>query len=697
MQDSANPSNEALALARSVRFTTSSSGDRLLVAGESEAHIFDGRIYVDIATALSPSVSWEEMRGRLSARYQLAEIQAALVALAKVGYVRPLRDSIDRGCAAWWEALGAEPAPRCVSLEWLCPAGQQMIQEALASCDIAVSSGADLRLVLTDDYLRPELGDINRQGRCWLPAKAIGYKLWLGPLFRPGQSPCWECLAWWLRMHRWQQWAFHGWRDGNYPPQPSVANLPATFAIAAGMIATATASVLAAGEQPKFAGALLTFDTTTLRQILHEVRPIPGCPVCGGRQPASPLALRSFTSDVAGVVTQMDVSSRPVAGLFHAHGDFVHALPAVRTTAIMRPGEAYGKGTNAEAAETACVAEALERYSLAWRGDEPIIRASLGAIDAIAPNTIAQYSEAQLATRTVQECGENSMFWIPAPLDPKTEVGWVECQRVGEGPARYVPAAGVYFAYPFETAEPYVIADSNGCAAGRNHEEALANALFELIERDALAIWWYNRVRRPSVPLPEMKDEAIEEIVTGLQKEGRVPEVLEITTDLKLPAYVALAPKADGSEVVFGAAAHVCPQRALYKALAEVSQIAYWKDRVSPNPELAEWLRVANTQKPEFEWLMPLGTASLPARRLATPTQSIEACAENLTRAGIEAYWIEVTRREIGLPVVRAIAPGLRNPWARFAPGRLYDTPVRLGWRSRPAEESSLNPIHCML
>jgi oxazoline/thiazoline synthase len=40
------------------------------------------------------------------------------------------------------------------------------------------------------------------------------------------------------------------------------------------------------------------------------------------------------------------------------------------------------------------------------------------------------------------------------------------------------------------------------------------------------------------------------------------------------------------------------------------------------------------------------------------------------------------------------IVPGLRHFYRRFAPGRLYDVPVKLGWRDRPLAEDELNPIH---
>jgi ribosomal protein S12 methylthiotransferase accessory factor len=43
--------------------------------------------------------------------------------------------------------------------------------------------------------------------------------------------------------------------------------------------------------------------------------------------------------------------------------------------------------------------------------------------------------------------------------------------------------------------------------------------------------------------------------------------------------------------------------------------------------------------------------------------------------------------------VVKAVVPGLRHFWPRFAPGRLYEAPVRLGWLERPRAEAELNPV----
>ena len=45
------------------------------------------------------------------------------------------------------------------------------------------------------------------------------------------------------------------------------------------------------------------------------------------------------------------------------------------------------------------------------------------------------------------------------------------------------------------------------------------------------------------------------------------------------------------------------------------------------------------------------------------------------------------------MPVVKVIVPGMRHFWSRFAPGRLYDVPVKLGWLPAPLTEEQLNPI----
>jgi ribosomal protein S12 methylthiotransferase accessory factor len=58
----------------------------------------------------------------------------------------------------------------------------------------------------------------------------------------------------------------------------------------------------------------------------------------------------------------------------------------------------------------------------------------------------------------------------------------------------------------------------------------------------------------------------------------------------------------------------------------------------------------------------------------------------------LETLIVDLTRPDVGLPVVKVIIPGLRPFWARFAPGRLYDVPSAMGWTAARLSEQELNP-----
>jgi ribosomal protein S12 methylthiotransferase accessory factor len=73
--------------------------------------------------------------------------------------------------------------------------------------------------------------------------------------------------------------------------------------------------------------------------------------------------------------------------------------------------------------------------------------------------------------------------------------------------------------------------------------------------------------------------------------------------------------------------------------------------------------------------------------------QDIQHCMTVLAEHGLEMLVLNQTRPDVGLPVVKVMVPGLRHFWARFAPGRLYDVPVRMGWLAQKKLESELNPI----
>jgi ribosomal protein S12 methylthiotransferase accessory factor len=249
--------------------------------------------------------------------------------------------------------------------------------------------------------------------------------------------------------------------------------------------------------------------------------------------------------------------------------------------------------------------------------------------------------------------------------------------------------------YPFAGGPRFCAADTNGCAAGQSVAEARLGALLELIERDAVAVWWYNRLRRPALELAGVPGIGHEEFDGEFRELGRSLWVLDVTTDLGVPACVAVAAKLDGSEPCFGASAGMSYADAVRKAVAEAAQICFWAGRGEGPEELLAWLRHATLA--DNPYLVPEDRREARAFGSHSAEGALVDCVARLTAAGIRPLFIDQTRRELGTPVVRAVAPGLRHFWARLGPGRLYDVPVRMGIRAEARSEDEMNPVACMI
>ncbi|MCY3923789.1 MAG: YcaO-like family protein, partial [Chloroflexi bacterium] len=89
----------------------------------------------------------------------------------------------------------------------------------------------------------------------------------------------------------------------------------------------------------------------------------------------------------------------------------------------------------------------------------------------------------------------------------------------------------------------------------------------------------------------------------------------------------------------------------------------------------------------------PRGRSDYPVPDTADTRDDVEHCRALVEARGMEFLVLDQTRPDIGMPVVRVIVPGMRHFWERFAPGRLFDVPVSMGWRANRLSEKELNPV----
>ncbi len=600
---------------------------------------------------------------------------------------------------------------------------------------------AELSVVLCDDYLADGLAGIDaahrQTGRPWLLAKLTGAQVWVGPVFTPGDGACWQCLA--ARL----------W--GNRPAEAHVrdafglsgalarpeASIPPLRAMGLGLVALQTTQWLA-GQRYPGQRSLWIFDSRELSGRPHEIVARPQCPACGNpelisEQTRQPVVVRSrpkrhlgsgghralapeqvmaryrhLVSPVTGVIREIRRDPRGPTFLnsFSSGPNAALGMRGARRIRSVLRQENGGKGVTPEEAEVGALCEALERYSGRLQGDELRVRGSLRTLGdaAIHPDRCQLFHPRQFTGRARWNSAHSASHRVCDPFDDEAMLDWTPVWSLTRRQHRLLPTGMLYFGTHTGGGPVHVLADSNGNAAGASIEDAILQGMLELVERDAVAIWWYNRIPRPGVDLDGFGDpwlDRLRDVYAGL---GREVWVLDVTADLGVPTMVAVSRRTGTprEDIMFGFGAHFDPATALRRALTELNQLlpaVLDVDEMSgqDDPDAMRWWQQATVADQPYLVPDPTSPARTPAdySYVHTPdlADDIGTLRTRLENAGLEVLVLDQTRPDVGLPVVKVIVPGMRGFWARFAPGRLYDVPVELGRLTTPTEYHELNPL----
>ncbi len=591
---------------------------------------------------------------------------------------------------------------------------------------VAITDDAPIELLLVRDYLAPDVIEgvtarLTTSTKHLVPCKPVGTRIWLGPVLGAGAS-CWDCLTHRLRENSPVETSIYR-ASGNLAGPRTPPHTPSSLETAARFAVTRLlrSGILDAngGELP-----LCTLDFTQFVTRDHAIPRRPQCPTCGDptlmtrRAHAQPRLVptpKTFTSDGGHRIMPPDETIRrlrkhvdPLTGLLSNSGPIRHRSDALRhvfgathfvTPAPGDPAEttrfemmSVGKGKTRAQAEASALCEALERKCARYQGDEAkqLARFVDVADRAVSPNELLLFSDSQFSrARNAKHAHVASprSQRVPLRFDPERATWWTPAWSLSHQRQRLVPLAFAFAGTPYAAPGRDCDWDSNGCAAGNCFEEALLQGLFELIERDAAAVYWYNRICRPATALDAYGDDYGLRVRELYASYGYDVWALDITHDLEVPTYFAMARERGGSRFAAGLGCHLDPKLALQRALSELHQVF---DPLVTAPPL--WDLTAVVQP---AYLYPNEERSVVHENLASKdlATDITLLVERLRRAGLETLVVDYTRPDADLYTVKAIVPGLRHFWPRFAPGRLYDVPVRLGWRQSRATESQLNPL----
>ncbi len=701
---------------------------------EHRKFFLHGELYVAIAEAIGKNGKDTNVLIRELARnFPVDQIQEALKRLYERRYVTIASPVTTGAVAAFWASLGLPPEAaenalaNCrVRVEAVDVKGAKELTTALTNLGVrVVARSADLTVTLVNDYLDRHLAELNSKRvddkTPWLLVQPAGAFPLVGPVFKPGESACWTCLS--DRMLRNRE--IKGFLDRSeahiVAESPLVQNPFGHGAIQ--FAAVEIAKAIASGFRTDLRDHIASFDLMGATVTKHFVAHRPQCPVCGDKKLQNPkrapepieiypgtrlimtsggyrsvssrqtvARYRKHVSPLTGVVTKLEKmdGDLPLNTNFFAHHNF--SAPAMNVDQLRSGlnGGSSGKGSTAEQAEASALMEAIERYSGIFQGDEIRMKrrfTDFAEGEAMLANDVQCYSEAQFASR------QDGNHEVPDPIEPDAKIEWSPAWSLRDHKFKYFPTGLLYFFYEdFHT-------DSNGCAAGNTREEAIVQGFLELVERDAYAIWWYNRLRRPEVDLGEFDDAYIRDIKSQFADHGRRIWVLDITNDLGVPTYVAMMHWIkDGKEhIEFGSGAHFDRRIALLRSLTELSQFLSIGE-TGLRGDQSSLDGVTPLKVENYPFLLPANDSiAAPPLGLDVPLDDVkaqvEACVEVASRAGYDFLVRDQTRPDVEVPVVRVIVPGLRHFYMRFGPGRLYDVPVKMGLLDQPLREDELTPF----
>ena len=724
-------------------------GEAVYLIGETGVTAIQGSHVESLAPLLDGTRDLAAVLRDLPAGLTADTVGRMLTRLAAAGLIGPRGEedgsATTEATLAYWDAAGldssdavAATTTSLVSVVAIGDIAHDSLVEALHRNEIMVTPrGGDLTVVACADYLAPELRDIDEAhraaGKPWLLVKPVGAEVSVGPFFTPGDGPCWRCLAVRLSANRKAE-AHVRRRCGQQGPAPRPAiGLPSLSAMALEIASVETAKWLA-GIRQDAQRTIWSYDSLTMRVAQHDVRVRPQCSGCGdpgvvARRAFEPVELtsrakhssdggghrssppqevldtyRHLVGPVTGIVKEIrrDDNGPAFFNSFRS-GSNVAAGEGIEGLRSALRADTGGKGVTALDARVGALCEAVERRSGVYVGDEARVSGSYRSLTgrAIHPDTVQHYHPHQFAGRERWNAAHSDFQHVTTPFDEDEVMDWTPLWSLTGQRHKLLPTGLLYFGAP---CSPSVRANSNGCAAGSSLEDAVLQGLLELVERDAVAIWWYNRTAAPGMDLDSFHDPWItrnREVHASL---GREVWLLDVTADLGVPVMVALSRSTGGGpreDIVLGCGAHLDPRIAARRALTELNQcmpmVCGSTGTRGLDVDVRRWFETATIA--DHPWLVP--DSAEPARvalhhgythreDLADDVHAIRATLED---RGMELLVLDQTRPDLGLPVVRVVVPGLRHFWSRFAQGRLYDVPVQLGRLTRPHRYDELNPI----
>ncbi|WUH98314.1 YcaO-like family protein [Spirillospora sp. NBC_00431] len=264
-------------------------------------------------------------------------------------------------------------------------------------------------------------------------------------------------------------------------------------------------------------------------------------------------------------------------------------------------------------------------------------------------------------------------------VDEYTPLLWLDGRRLPDGAPVAVPyeAVSIDFTLPRGLTAAGLCRDSNGLAGGNTALEAVVHALCEVIERDALALWELREPEKQAATRTDPRslgDTGVEGLVDRFEAAGVEVALFDITSDIAVPAILCQIVEADPDPFrplppAAGMGCHPHPAVAAARALTEAAQSRLitvsgarddlTRDAYDPGEDLAASLALRDLLRSDASAARPYDG---PGADHGTLGADLDWLLGRLDDAGLsEIVAVDLSRPDVGLPVVKVVVPGLEG------------------------------------
>jgi ribosomal protein S12 methylthiotransferase accessory factor len=314
-----------------------------------------------------------------------------------------------------------------------------------------------------------------------------------------------------------------------------------------------------------------------------------------------------------------------------------------------------GKGITHAAAKAGALMEAIEH----WHAENP-----LGEFRRASTTELEREGEPFVPPSALPDFSTE----VPHYLTPQRVIDWVRGERIAPSMPVWLPVCAAFVVEP-------MLADysTNGLASGNHLVEATLHALYEVIERDAMAGLLRGGLTLPRgesrvVDLDTLPAGPLAALRDRLARAGIALTLVRVASSVPVSTFWAIFVDPDSRaacpSVNIGHGTHLNPTVAALRSITEAAQARLTfihGAREDLTPEAYEFSGVHERLRSFFEAQRgDLAWSAIVDRSSGDLAQDLRTVLGDLQTAGHgDVYRVDLTNPRFGIPVVKMFVPGM--------------------------------------